>query len=165
MQDEKGSEQKLEGSKSLETEASGVVTPASSVEGSTEAGEATKPEMMVKIDGPVGRVFTDALNKLLVQESYMTTDPLFLEVPGKEDDEDVSLQVYCWKGDELNTEDVTQITNEVSRHTTRDFVISVEAARVSPAMGLLSYLEKLPNVKLCLSQEKALAIVSERLRK
>lgn len=169
MQDDKGSQMELEGENDLSREASGKIREASEADVSKPVESATgepveKPDVMVKIDGPVSRVFTDALNKLLVQESYMTMNPVLFE-KDKENDEDVEIQVYCWNGDDLNTEAVTQITNDVTRHSNRDFVIAVESTRVSPSMALLGYLEKLPNVHLCFSQEKALALVSARFKK
>ena len=169
MQDDKGSQTTIESENDLNRDASGEMRVASEADKSAPVESASgdpveKPDVMVKIDGPVSRVFTDALNKLLVQESYMTMAPVLFEAKENKE-EDIEIQVYCWKGDELNTEDVTQITNDVTKHTNRDFVIAVESSRVTPSMALLSYLEKMPNVHLCFSQEKALELVAARFKK
>ena len=128
----------------------------------TEAVE--KPDLMVKIDGPVGRVFTDALNKLLVQESYMTMSPEIFHDTKSDHTKQVDVQVYCWNANNLNTEDVVQITNDITKNKAKDYVIAVEALRPTASMRFLGELEKLPNVKLCFSYDKAAAIVSDRLR-
>lgn len=170
MQDQKDTATKIESEAELNKEGNVQFKDVSNVDEkpveSASGDPVEKPDVMVKIDGPVGRVFTDALNKLLVQESYLTMSPaLFENKEAQSENEEVNLQVYCWKGEELNVEDVTAITNDVTKHQNRDFVIAVESARVTPVMALLGDLEKLPNVKLCYSQEKALSIVSERIKK
>ena len=173
MQDQKGSATEIESDADLSKEGNvqfqdaskAAETPVESASGEP----VEKPDLMVKIDGPVGRVFTDALNKLLVQESYMMMSPSLFEDKDKtedlDEDKEVGLQVYCWKGEELNIEDVTAITSDIAKHQNRDFVIAIESARITPVMALLGDLEKLPNVRLCYSQEKALSIVSERIKK
>ena len=173
MQDQKGSSTEIESDKDLGKETMGEfkAAPDTANDGvvSADGEPVEKPDLLVKIDGPVGRVFTDALNKMLVQESYMTmSNDLFETKEKKEDideDDNINLQVYCWNGEELNLEDVTAITNDITKHKNRDFVIAIESARVTPIMALLGDLEKLPNVKLCYSQSKALQLVSERIKK
>ena len=131
--------------------------------GAEAGGE--KQDIMVKIDGPVSRVFTDALNKMLVNESYMTMVPVDHKPSStqQEQDQDI-LQVYVWKADELNTEDVVQITNDISRHVERDYVIAIESARsVSKSVGLIEELGKLKNVTVCYSQERALSLVKSKV--
>lgn len=147
-----------------ETTTSPAVTPE---EGKTSEGK--KADVMVKIDGPVGRIFTDALNKLLVKESYMTAmplQPLAKDTSNREPVEmEPAVQVYAWHADELNLSDVVEITNDISKHTERDYVIAVESSgKVTREMGLLDQLGKMKNVKICFSQERALAALMARIK-
>lgn len=136
-----------------------------------------KADVMIKVDGPVGRIFTDALNKVLVNESYMTmmphlrkkeapvVDPESGMTGDNRQDEDY-LQVYAWDVENLNMEDVVHITNEVTRHTERTFVIAVESTgKVTNAMSLLDGLSKCKNVTMCYSQVKAAEAVKAKVSK
>jgi len=136
-----------------------------------EDGKETETEKMIKIDGPVGRVFTDALNKVLVQESYVTMLPAILSRKAAlsreddvEDDREL-LQIYALDSDNLNLEDVVSITNDITKHTNREYIIAVEAirGRVTKAMGFLDELGKMSNVSICYSQEKAINTVRSKL--
>lgn len=140
-----------------------VAEAPESIPAAQEVSEATGEELMIKVDGPVGRVFTDALNKVLANESYMATSPLLFESGEKE--EGVALQVYAWQADQINTEDVVEITNDISRHDNRDYVIAIEGRFVTPAIALLDNLSSLKNVKVVYSQEKAIDEVLKRVKK
>ena len=63
----------------LESGAGPVDTPSTEpithVDVDSGASATIKKDVMLKIDGPVGRLFTDALNKALATESYMTMLP------------------------------------------------------------------------------------------
>lgn len=127
-------------------------------------------DVLIKIDGPVGRVFTDALNRVLANESYMTMLPVEAEGEGEAAPTQGGshphgiVQVYCWTADELLLDDVVAITNDVSKHTERDYVIAVETAgKVTREMALLEPLAKMKNVKVCFSQEAALSLVRSKL--
>lgn len=122
-----------------------------------------KAGVLIKIDGPVGRVFTDALNTVLANESYMTMVPES-ETESEGSEGRITTQVYCWKADELLLEDVVAITNDISRHTERDYVIVAETSgKVSRELGLMEDIAKLKNVKLCFSQEAAIDVVLRKL--
>lgn len=126
-------------------------------------------EIKVKVDGPVGRVFTDALNKALALESYMTMIPdnLYDEDEKDEDgEEDVDLQVYAWDADTLNMSDAVEITNEIVKKTDRQFIIAMEAhdARLSSVVGLLDRYRKMPNVRICYTRSGAVDAVLTHLK-
>lgn len=128
------------------------------------AADAVQGEKMVKIDGPVGRVFTDALNQLLVEEGYMTMLPLLETRPEPEPKKDPLLQVYCWTGNSINTEDVKSLLNEIAVHPNRDYVVAVEnIERVTPALSSLDMLSRLDNVKICYSRSRAVEHVWKKL--
>ena len=145
--------------------------------GSTPAGENQNPEvsttkdvhddikndpkMLMKVDGPVGRLFTDALNKMLATEGYLTVMPnieadQFDQETPEQDLPKNLVQVYCWRTDAVNTSDLVELTNNITRHTDRQFVIAMESTgKMSNGMGVLEDLQKMPNVKLCYSMESA----------
>ncbi len=123
-------------------------------------------DVLVKIDGPVGRVFTNALNQVLANESYMTMMPVeeIEATNGVSGAPRSIVQVYCWTADALLLEDVTAITNDIAKHTERDYVIAVETVgKVTREMALLEPLAKMKNVKICFSQEAAVSLVRSKL--
>ena len=127
------------------------------------------PKMMVKVDGPVGRLFTDALNKMLATEGYITMLPNIEADQFDQESQEEELpknlvQVYCWRTDAINTSDLVELTNNITRHTDRQFVIAMESTgRVSNGIGVLEDLQKMPNVKLCYSMESAVRHVQGKL--
>lgn len=143
----------------------GEQVPSPTMEDGQAVLDEKKPEKMVKIDGPIGRIFTDALNRLLATEGYITMLPVeeFENTPVVEDALEMT-EVYCWTGNTLNTTDVTELMNNVTRHQDRQFVVAVESVqKVTPLMGLLDSMVKLPNVQVCYSREAALAAVRKVL--
>lgn len=128
--------------------------------------EKEDPKLMVKIDGPVGRLFTEALNKMLATEGYIAMVEPDTIIEKKEEQEEPSLQIYALKGDEINTSDVVEITNEISKHEDKDYIVAVESiSQVTRIHGYLEELGKLKNVRLCWSQKSALNAVKEHLTK
>lgn len=145
-----------------------VVPPEGSAAVPPAVGEA--PDVKIKIDGPIGQVFTDALNKMLAVESYMTLSPMGTAAAGADilqdlKDEEI-LQVYCYKADELNVSDMVAISNEVTKHTQRDFVLSFETAGNFPSiLEAAENLARLPNVSLFLSRKAAANHIQSKVRK
>lgn len=135
------------------------------VSSSPEEGK-EDPKLMVKVDGPVGRLFTDALNKMLATEGYVAMIEPDSVVKKEESDNTPSLQIYALKGDEIGMSDVVEITNEISKHSEQDYIVAVESvSQVTRAHGYLEELGKLGNVKLCWSQNSALNAIKDRLKK
>lgn len=125
-------------------------------------------EKTIKIDGPISRVFTDALNQLLSTESYLTMVPQAIEneKPDDDGDDDNVVQVYCWNANDLNVQDLTKITDEITRHTERNYVISIETAgHVPNIVGLASELGRMPNVVFCSSIAAGVEAVKARICK
>lgn len=121
-------------------------------------GKVAPEQKLVKIDGPVSQIFTDALNKLLVQESYMSAlsgnIPKASPVEQEDSDEvEPDVLVLCWRADALNAKDLVHLSNLVTRETERNFIIAVESVngKCSSAAGLLPEFEKFPNVKVAYS--------------
>lgn len=131
-------------------------------EGNKEEGEVT-----VNISGSLSSVFTDSLNQLLAVESYVTMIPQDKGNEGwnppAKPMSDV-LRVYCWDGDALNMDDVLEITNQISRSTSDEFVIAIEGMKAgSVAIGAIERLSALKNVEVCYTRGKALQLVKEKI--
>lgn len=154
-----------------ESTGSSVTETPSTTDSSELAGlvPENRKNVVVKIDGPVGRVFTEALNGLLATESYLTMAPLvnFSGANSANDEKDNDfIQIYSWNADELNISDVVEITNDISKHTERNYVIALESiGMVTNNVALLSELGKLKNVKVCYSRDAGLNAVLNHLRR
>lgn len=87
-------------------------------------------DVVVKIDGPVGKVFTDALNQMLAIEGFAAmigADELVKhKEEGESDHADIHIGVYSGSVDLLNTEEIVKISNEITRHTNQDYIIAIE---------------------------------------
>ena len=148
------------------------IVPSSTSENTSsgEGGEQTQEDkekkiVQVSINGPVGQAFTEALNKLLVTESYMTMMPALKEERGGSIAGNSSLQVYCWDGDDIDLQDLTQLTNTITKHNDQQFVIAVENIRtVRKIHTLIDQLPVYGNVTVCYSREKALRVVQEKIK-
>lgn len=107
---------------------------------------------IIKVDGPLGQIFTEALNKILAVESMaaipMTEDdPRFQELSSKDPN---ILTVEAYDASELSSSDVHQLSEMVSKDETKDVLIAMEAIRtnkLSISSGLLSGV--LQNKKNC----------------
>ena len=136
------------------------------IKGSSPEEGHDDPKLMVKVDGPVGRLFTEALNKMLATEGYVAMIEPDTIVKKEETDHTPSLQVYALKGDEIGMSDVVEITNEISKHDEKDYIVAVESvSQVTRVHGYLEELGKLGNVRLCWSQNSALNAIKDHLRK
>lgn len=130
---------------------------------SSTPAEENKPELMVEVDGPVGRIYTDALNKILATEGYAAMIPASwndkleskevqpVETPSR------TMKVWCWDKDHLNHEDIVRITNDVVRHPNRNYVIAIEHHGViTEKIALLDQTCRDLGLKLHLSMDSAI---------
>jgi len=105
------------------------VDAANPDESTTMSAHAGK-DIVVKIDGPVGKVFTDALNQMLAIEGFaamINADELVKHAEHDESDHaDIQIGVYSGSVDLLNTEEIVKISNEIIRHTNQDYIIAIE---------------------------------------
>lgn len=124
----------------------------------------------LKVDGPVGRVFTNALNAIFARESYMTFSPLDLAVyPDQLESEDKKARkifVYALKSDDVKLSDIVHLGDEMAKHDDNMFVIALESAskKFSDASGHLLEIAKRSNVKLCYSSEAAVDHVKDLMK-
>lgn len=127
-----------------------------------------KDELLVAVDGPVGRIYTNALNKLLAMEGYTTMIPKQWRVGGRStetredleihdvEDPSMAVKVWCWDTDSLNMDDVIKISNEIYRHPNRDYVIALEKSdRVTPEVAMLDEVCRVTGKSLVFGLNKA----------
>lgn len=155
-----------------EAEAKSSAKEVGGTENDKGAAGAQGKEILITIDGPVGRVFTDALNKLLVAESYMMQQQLVQYREGKKDseteeaEEKPDVQVFCFNGPEVTMSDVVMISDEVTRNTDQEYIVALEGcSTVTRSMALLDSLTTNKNLKVCFTREQALSTVKGRIVK
>lgn len=116
-----------------------------------EVEESQRPTI-IKVDGPLSRIFTEALNKILAIESMVAIpmtedDPRYQALSIKDPN---VLTVEAYDASELSSEDIVQLSETVSKDETKDVLIAMEAIatnRLSVSSGLLSGV--LQNKKNC----------------
>lgn len=126
-------------------------------------------EKYIRIDGPVGRVFTDILNKVLVNESYMSMlsavpdGELFGSDDGTPNRDMDGVYVYCVKSEDVLLKDAVNITNEIAKHPDNQYVIAVESSskQFSKQSGLLNGFAGRENVRICYSESGFLRALEE----
>ena len=106
----------------------------------------------VKVEGPLGKVFTETLNKMLALEGIAAI-PI-----GEEELEKIRAQqgkvvnVEVLSGEDLAMQDVVEVMNKSTEHQGEPYVIALEAIRegkaIPHAVGYLYGLEKLGQVKV-----------------
>lgn len=96
-----------------------------------DAGE--KDKVIVKVDGPLSQVFTEALNKVLAFENMVLLPILAAEYEAMQDDPTfndlTSIHVQAYDAHDLTTGDVVDITNEITKTTEDSHIIAMESAR------------------------------------
>lgn len=105
-------------------------------------GTAKTGKMVIKIDGPLSKIFTEALNKILAFEN-MTMVPLLVEELEelKKDEsfnDTVSIHVQAYDASELTTNDVFEIADGITKTDGDDQILAMEAIRhhsLSNAVG------------------------------
>lgn len=124
------------------------------------------PDLMVKVEGPVGRVFTEALNKVLATESVELTLVHHAEQEEKPPlPEAIPTEVHTFDGENVEMSDVVKMSETVMKSEGTEYVIAIENAKNSSrALVMLSELEQFKNVKVCLSMESAAYHIARRLK-
>jgi len=120
------------------------------------AGEVNQDEtaLVVTIDGPLGRVFTEALNKILAVESMMAMPmtPAALTLLKQEQPKTQVVKVNVFDEDMLKAGDVVDISNDITLHQEDQFVVAIESRRetrtVNSRTQLLSGLANHSNVQV-----------------
>lgn len=131
-------------------------------------------DITVKIDGPVGKVFTDALNQMLAIEGFaamISPDEVVKKASEAHDHADISIGVYSGSVDLLNTEEIVKISNEITRHSNQEYIIAIEGVRGGHletskirALGILEELTKSSGAKLFYSHDLAISHLRGKLQ-
>ena len=114
--------------------------PVESTEPGFTLDASQKDKVIVKIDGPLSQVFTEALNKVLAFENMVLLPVLAEEYDAMKDDpsfnDTTSIHVQAYDAHDLTTGDVVDITNEITKTTEDSHIIAMESARgMSTATG------------------------------
>ena len=104
----------------------GGVKEAAFMSGDVNQDEAA---LVVTIDGPLGRVFTEALNKMLATESIMAMpmDLQALQVLKKDQPKLRVVNVNVLDETTVKPSDVVNISNDITLHAEDQFVVAVES--------------------------------------
>lgn len=101
---------------------------------SFKLGTEKEQSIIVKVDGPLSRLFTDSLNKVLAFES-MVLIPLTeeqLEAMKKDDqeyNETTTIHVQAYDASDITTSDVVEISDSITKTDADDHVLVMESAR------------------------------------
>lgn len=140
------------------------------VGGEALSGEGKK-DIVVKIDGPLGRYFTESLNKILAIEGMLMT---MMATDEEEEDQETrfdikpDLVVTAMDGSALKFEDVTALNEVLKRYSTGDVVIAAESASMKMVTRELSQYHvtcKAHDRQLCQRIELAVGRAMEVIRR
>lgn len=107
--------------------------------------------MAVRVEGPLGKVFTETLNKMLALEGIAALPIGEAELEKIREQQGKVVNVEVLPGEELGMSDVVSVMNKSTGHPGEPYVIALEAIRegkVPDAVEYLYGLEKLGQVKV-----------------
>ena len=149
---------------------------------------------LISIDGPVGRIYSAALQEVFANEGMAAMlhdfskaeegvgsdgEPVVRNLDGSKDDdgEDSVIhqsvagvkhtKLYSYTADTINIDDVVKISNEICKNRGRDYIIAIEGVtygNINSAMDVLCDMEKAGQIKLCLSRGSAISAVMSSLK-
>lgn len=135
-----------------------------------------KPDLVIKVEGPVGRVFTEALNKVLAKEGMagMMLQGVENSTDDSEDDDGrvgqndqpaaSPIEVHTVDAQLADLGDVVRINDAISQSTQNEHVIAIEHAHnQSKAIHMLDQLGSRKNVRICLSIDEAARYVGSKV--
>lgn len=147
------------------------------VETPTEEGK--EKTAIVAVSGPIGNLYTEALNRTLAltTESYMfqgmhetlptVNDTHDAIVPGEEAlPEGSVLEVLAFQGDKLSYDDVVRVSNLIRHQEQRDFVIVMEGiSQMRKEACYMADLGMYQHVKVAYTREKAMELIRDHVKK
>lgn len=111
-------------------------TPAAAApDGEAAFGFSDAKSVVIKVDGPLGRVFTEALNKILAVEGMTMVPVADAEVV---EDEGEVIHVHVVDTDRLEEEDVQHISDDIDKTDIALHLITTESAGSVLARGMVS---------------------------
>lgn len=162
-------------------------------EGTTPAPK-EREARLISIDGPVGRIYSAALQEVFANEGMAAMlhdfseaeegvgsdgEPVVRNLDGSKDDGDEDdvihqsvagvkhTKLYSYTADTINIDDVVKISNEICKNRGRDYIIAIEGVtygNINKAMDVLCDMEKAGQIKLCLSRGSAISAVMSSLK-
>ena len=161
---------------------------------STTPAPKEKEARLISIDGPVGRIYSAALQEVFANEGMAAMlhdfseaeegvgsdgEPVVRNLDGGKDDDDEDgvihqtvagvkhTKLYSYTADTINIDDVVKISNEICKNRGRDYIIAIEGVtygNINSAMDVLCDMEKAGQIKLCLSRGSAISAVMSSLK-
>lgn len=161
-------------------------------EGTTPAPK-EREARLISIDGPVGRIYSAALQEVFANEGMAAMlhdfseaeegvgsdgEPVVRNLDGSRDDDEDGVihqsvagvkhtKLYSYTADTINIDDVVKISNEICKNRGRDYIIAIEGVtygNINKAMDVLCDMEKAGQIKLCLSRGSAISAVMSSLK-
>jgi hypothetical protein len=142
--------------KEIATDEKDITATQDKVEASSDAtkpildptqGETPKDpkKELIEVSGPIGEVYTQALNKVLANENYTF-------IVNEEKEKKNGVHVLAYRPDQLSLSEVNKIIHNVAISDANYYLIAIEnfKGEVTKEMGLLS---ELPHVKICYHKE------------
>lgn len=137
--------------------------------------DTTEVQKFIQVEGPVGKVFTDALNVALANESMIgmiRSDAVVREASEEEEaTADVGSRIYATNVDKINLDEVIRITEFITKSNNRFSIIAIECADADEVTGntarhikLVEDLAKTTNTRVVYSRSAAIREVSGALR-
>lgn len=94
--------------------------------------EEVKKDVVVKVNGPLSHVFTDALNKILATESMvavpMTQEQIDALLEEKAYNEVVQVNVSAFDASDIKNDDVVELSRDISIHPDQEYVLAMETS-------------------------------------
>lgn len=157
-------------------------SPEENLQGETAVKKDEGAPVTIALQGPLGAMYTDVLNKVLAQESYVgqlsslsSTLEESLEGDryghlkdaevGQSDDNSFGkiLNVFCF--DQLtDMDEVIRINEHVTKHKTQDYVLAVESVKDDHMLRSLMRMEKDGMFKVCMTKSSVVAAVKSHIQ-
>lgn len=138
----------------------------------TQVNHTEKQEPTVVLDGPLGRIYTQALNLAYANEDTGTM-AMIIDATQREKDaqgETGGVYVYAADADHLDTKELVKMQGWMEQNkksSNQNMVISLETHgnRVSPKSGLLEEIAKAYGATVHYSRKSAMGAIHTKLKK
>ena len=144
------------------------------VAGDGVPGETTTEEKTIVLDGPLSRIYTQALNMAYAKEDVGAMGQMLMMTgqgdPEEDEDDSRDLYVYCCDVDELTDEKVTEAADTLrialDSKKYKSTAVAIECrGRVSDQLALLDQLSSQMGVKVFYRRKTAMEAITHGFRK
>lgn len=156
-------------------------TPITSSEGTKEGetenktgvfttGHEESPPKTIKVDGPLGRIFTDTLDKMLAIESFTLTpltDEAYVKLQAEHPDL-MTVRVHAFRDDLVRDQAAFETTQDIDHSEGNDILVMEKCfnARPTSASGkLIRYCQRSNKVSIIMTMGRACAAAKAQLLK